>query len=420
MVSTSGTDMDTLTADLLSRIERLEARLRTLEATQSPAPDASTPSASTGHLATEPSSRRDLFRYGAVALAAVAAGGVAASPVDAADGGAVVIGINNSSTNTTALFSSNGFGLYAVSTSANGYGLFGRAPVIGTYGDTVSTSAGGAGVQGGSYATTGQAPGVSGVATSPLAPAVYGRHSSGGNAVRAEIPSLADTNAIAMYALNYSSYAGGGPGDGGFAIYGLSAKGHGLVGATAAAGAAAVVGATNGVAGAYAAAFYGPVIVGGNFTVVGGAKSAAVPHPDGSHRRLYCVESPESWFEDFGEGALACGEATIALDPDFAAVVDTSKYHVFLTGQDGRCDLAVSEKTPSAFRVKAAASGDGTFAWRLVAKRKDIAAPRFESVEIPNEPTPPAVPDSVFQEAPTPLDLQQPLAGASQRQKRKA
>ena len=139
--------------------------------------------------------------------------------------------------------------------------------------------------------------------------------------MRAEVPSIATTKAIAMYALNYSSYTGGSPGAGGFAIYGLSAKGHGLVGATAAAGGAAVVGATNGVAGAYAGAFYGPVIVGGNFTVVGGAKSAAVPHPDGSHRRLYCVESPESWFEDFGEAALVCGEASIALDPDFGAVV---------------------------------------------------------------------------------------------------
>src|SRR5215207_3856366 len=81
--------------------------------------------------------------------------------------------------------------------------------------------------------------------------------------------------------------------------------------------AAAVVGATNGVAGAYAGAFYGPLVVSGNFTVVGGAKSAAVPHPDGSHRRLYCVESPESWFEDFGSAKLICGEAVVALDRDF-------------------------------------------------------------------------------------------------------
>ena len=72
--------------------------------------------------------------------------------------------------------------------------------------------------------------------------------------------------------------------------------------------------------------FYGPVVV-----VVGGAKSAAVPHPDGSHRLLYCVESPESWFEDFGEGQLACGKAEVTINPDFAAVADMEKYHVFVT-----------------------------------------------------------------------------------------
>ena len=115
-------------------------------------------------------------------------------------------------------------------------------------------------------------------------------------------------NAIAVYGLNNSNYAGPASGAGGFGVYGLSAKGHSLVGATAAPGAAAVVGATNGVAGAYAAAFYGPVLVGGDFTVFG-AKSAAVPHPDGTHRLLYCVESPDSWFEDFGTAQLSCGRA---------------------------------------------------------------------------------------------------------------
>jgi len=54
------------------------------------------------------------------------------------------------------------------------------------------------------------------------------------------------------------------------------------------------------------------------------AKSAAVLHPDGTHRRLYCVESPDSWFEDFGEAPLECGEATVTLDPDFAAVAETA------------------------------------------------------------------------------------------------
>jgi hypothetical protein len=212
-----------------------------------------------------------------------------------------------------------------------------------------------------------------------------------GIGVRGQILQSSTTNAIAIYGLNNSSYAGPGPGAGGFGVYGLSGKGHGLVGATAAAGAAAVVGATNGVSGAYAAAFYGPVIVGGNFTVVGGAKSAAVPHPDGSHRRLYCLESPESWFEDFGETTLECGEARVVFDPDFAKLVNRDRYHVFLTGYDGQSDLSVCDRTASGFRVKATSGqGDGPFSWRVVAKRKDIAAPRLDRVTIPPEPKLPA------------------------------
>ncbi|HEY7053220.1 MAG TPA: hypothetical protein VH496_13965 [Mycobacterium sp.] len=212
-----------------------------------------------------------------------------------------------------------------------------------------------------------------------------------GVGVSGQIPATSSANTIAVYGQNYSTYAGAAPGAGGFGVYGLSAKGHGLVGATATAGGAAVVGATNGVPGAFAAAFYGPVIIGGDFTVVGGAKSAAVPHPDGTHRRLYCVESPESWFEDFGRGELTCGQADIAFDADFAAVADVSDYHVFLTPCDTHIDLCVTEQTTNGFRVLArdAASG-GRFSWRVVARRKDIAGQRFATVTIPPEPALPA------------------------------
>jgi hypothetical protein len=159
-------------------------------------------------------------------------------------------------------------------------------------------------------------------------------------------------NEITTEGLNNSTYAGPSPGAGGFAVYGLCANGHGLVGATAAVGAAAVVGATNGVASAYAGAFYGPVLVGGAFTVFG-AKSAAVPHPDGSYRRLYCLESPESWFEDFGTGRLECGRAEVTIDPDFAAIVDLSAYHVFLTEYDTDALLRVRRRTAAGFAVEA-------------------------------------------------------------------
>jgi hypothetical protein len=43
-------------------------------------------------------------------------------------------------------------------------------------------------------------------------------------------------------------------------------------------------------------------VPGGSVTATGGTQSVAVAFPDGSHRRLYCVEMPENWFEDFGFG----------------------------------------------------------------------------------------------------------------------
>lgn len=405
------------TVDVLRRLEALEtelARLKTLVVEGPPsASDAVLPPHE--QAGAEPSaSRRDLLRYGAVALGAAAAAGMAVSPVEAADGGPVLIsGTNNGTGDTFLNTTSPTFGLYVTANAAS-YGLLGVSSGIGTYGYTNSANSANAGVYGISASVAGQAPGVFGTATSATAPAVYGRNAAGGSAMRAEVPGFATANAIALYALNFSTYTGDGPGAGGFAIYGISARGHGLVGATATAGAAAVVGASNGVAGAYAAAFYGSVIVGGDFTVVGGAKSAAVRHPDGSHRRLYCMESPESWFEDFGRGTLACGEATIALDPDFAAVVDASDYHVFLTGDEGIFELCVSSRTTEGFRVKArSADAAGDFSWRVVAKRRDIAGPRLERVEIPKEPILPDVPATIHEPMPSPPEI--PRSGMAPR-----
>jgi hypothetical protein len=246
----------------------------------------------------------------------------------------------------------------------------------------------------GVYGETGRAAptaGVMGDAIHSLSGTGVLGQSLDGTGVMGQIPNSSDSNAIAVYGQNYSTYAGASPGAGGFGVYGISAKGHGLVGATATSGGAAVVGASNGVAGAYAGAFYGSVVVSGGFTVAGGPKSAAVPHPDGSHRRLYCMESPESWFEDFGKAQLSCGCADVTIDPDFAAVVDLSDYHVFLTEYGDHQGLHVTEMTPTGFTVQAKdGDGDQRFSWRVVAKRKDIAAERLARVTIPPEPTLPA------------------------------
>jgi hypothetical protein len=128
------------------------------------------------------------------------------------------------------------------------------------------------------------------------------------------------------------------------------------------------------------------VIVLGDFTVAKGAKSAAVRHPDGSYRRLYSLESPESFFEDFGRAHLARGRAYVELDRDFAALVRRTDYYVFLTPEgDGR-GLYVSRKGSTGFEVREQQEGTGTaaFSYRVVARRKDIDGARLERVVLPS------------------------------------
>jgi hypothetical protein len=234
--------------------------------------------------------------------------------------------------------------------------------------------------------------------TPPSGVGVYGiSRAESGIGVRGQIPNtVATANTIAVYAENFSTNPGLGPGAGGFGCYGFSARGHGLVGATGTLGAGALVGSTNGVAGAYAGLFFGPMVV------VGGAKSAAVPHADGTHRLLYCVESTESWFEDFGKATLVRGCATVPIDPEFGAVADMSDYHVFLTPYGKTKGLHVASQTRTAFTVEEHDDGSGEigFSWRVVAKRKDIAGERLAKVTIPKEPAHPTAPTAVDEPAP--------------------
>jgi hypothetical protein len=344
--------------------------------------------------------RRGLLAVGAAFVAGLIAK-LSETPVSAGVDGDVVLGVSNSTAGSTVINCQGSNGTALTGTALSGpqaVGLLGQGNQYGVMGASYGTAVPGAAVVGigvlSSHGVAGfNAGGIGVLGSSDFSYSIFG-----------QTPASSNANTIAIYAQNFSTYTGGAPGAGGFAIYGLCAKGHGLVGATATAGAAAVVGASNGVAGAYAGAFYGSVVVSGAFTVFG-AKSAAVPHPDGSHRRLYCLESPESWFEDFGTGHLQCGRAEVMIDPDFAAIVDLADYHVFLTEYDTDAMLRVRHRTRTGFAVEAdpdmaALKGKkesdltGTFSWRVVAKRKDIKGERLAPVTIPPEPTlPPPVPD---------------------------
>jgi hypothetical protein len=140
--------------------------------------------------------------------------------------------------------------------------------------------------------------------------------------------------------------------------------------------------------GAPAGHFIGDVVIHGALTVTG-AKSAASPHPDGSLRRLYALESPESWFEDFGRARLVRGRATVRLEPNWAALIRKGDYHVFVTPEGDCSGLAVVRRSSKAFTVHELAGGRSnvSFSYRIVAKRKDIAGKRLENVKLPKPPS---------------------------------
>lgn len=120
-------------------------------------------------------------------------------------------------------------------------------------------------------------------------------------------------------------------------------------------------------------------------------------------RLLYDMQSPDIWYEDFGEGTLVNGRTEIAVAADFAAAVDTAAYHVFLTSHDPASKgLAVAARQADKFVVREHAGGtsDQTFSWRMVARPRGARAERMPSLTIPDIkipdpnafPVPPAPP----------------------------
>jgi len=201
----------------------------------------------------------------------------------------------------------------------------------------------------------------------------------------------------------------------GAGIHAFSSNNIGIIGQTA-----------NDVA--FAGAFLGNVLVTRNLTV-NGTKSAAVPFPDGTQRVLYCMESPELWFEDFGAAKLKAGRAVVKLDPDFAKVVTLDEYHVFVTPADDCRGLCVSNKTATGFEVRELQGGTSNvaFSYRIVARRKDIKAQqRFAKIDT-RLPLPPPTARPSRERPPTrtrrapapPIKVQDPSTVRREAQERK-
>ena len=135
----------------------------------------------------------------------------------------------------------------------------------------------------------------------------------------------------------------------------------------------------------------------GNLQVIGGAKNAIVPHPDGSHRSVYTVESPESYFEDFGQGELVNGRAEVRLDADFGLsyTATTTRCSSPPKAIHRACISRPRRRRGSASREQQGGQSNLRFAYRIVARRKDIDLARFDKVSLAPSPDP-----SRFLEAP--------------------
>jgi len=290
------------------------------------------------------------------------------------DGKSGVFGFNRSTSGAA-------FGVAGLTNSPNGAGVFGFA-------ENSEEGLGGVGVRGDSQENDGvvgqcHANGKSGVfgfnsKKEGVAFGVVGRcDSSQGVGVSGGNSSIGGTGVLGTC-----------DGAAGTGVHGICDKFGGVgVRAETARGGIALVAEDKGNSG-LAAFFQGDVRVSGD-SIVFGSKSAAVRHPDGSHRLLYCMESPESWFEDFGEARLVDGKAEVRLDPDFAAVTKSNKYHVFVTPYRNSNGLYVTHRNSKGFRVQEQNDGRSnlTFSYRVVAKRKDIKAERLARITLPEHST---------------------------------
>jgi hypothetical protein len=234
------------------------------------------------------------------------------------------------------------------SVNQKGPGLFGFSYGLGQ-------SATGDGIQGFSYNGPSSLNGVRGQAGKPNVSGVYGENTGGGYGVAGR------SRATGVYGESTNREEGGhgvtgkAYGKVGIGVLGDSDDYAGVMGRSGRAiGVYAISGATVGLYAQgpiYAAYFSNEVFVNGNLTATG-AKSAIVPHPDGSKRRLYGVESPESWFEDFGRGALKGGRVEVEIDLDFVALVSDDSYQVFLTPYGDCKGLYVSNRTPKGLHCR--------------------------------------------------------------------
>ncbi|MBN1425481.1 hypothetical protein JXA88_13085 [Candidatus Fermentibacteria bacterium] len=259
-------------------------------------------------------------------------------------------GTSNIGARCQALGDDLGTGLlaFAEADSANGvYGsALGEAQSIGVRGENLSPI--GMGVLGESTGTAGICDGVWGISHSPAGWGVYGwcqATTGAGTGVNGETDTPSGAGVV--------GHAWASTGD-----------------------AVGVVGITQSPSG------YGVYYVGG--LSGSGAKNCVVKTSQGP-RLLYCQESPEPWFEDFGSARLERGRAHVDLDPLFLETVSIgpeNPLRVFIE-LGGDCRGVYVVKGDKGFDVIELQGGAASvpFDYRAVAKRRGFEDRRLDVCE---------------------------------------
>lgn len=121
-------------------------------------------------------------------------------------------------------------------------------------------------------------------------------------------------------------------------------------------------------------------------TVAKGSKSAVVPLKSGQMVKVFSMESPEVWFEDFGSGQLMGGIAVVHLDAKFGQTANLPKgYHVFVTPKGDCKGLFVANETKDGFEVRELGGGQSSidFDYRIVAHRNGYETMRLPAAKVP-------------------------------------
>jgi len=135
----------------------------------------------------------------------------------------------------------------------------------------------------------------------------------------------------------------------------------------------------------------GNLIITGLIFTAGGCSLGCVRdlQQPGTRVVTYAPREASPVVEDVGEGQLTDGRAYVALDPNFASVIDQhGHYSVFITPEGDNRGLFVTGKTTRGFTVRESQGGRSTlpFSYRIVAQPYGPAQPRLARVNFAAQP----------------------------------